>query len=131
MIKRELFKNVPEAYRLMAMDTLHGERLQELTEHRMARQAVHKKLADLAEEGKVAIVWSGRDCDCVSYQGEVHVIEANIKAFDKELNDAYAWADGPCGWYIERVSIAKAIRYQSRDLILEAFEDGHQHCVFG
>ena len=94
-------------------------------------QEIEKAIAELAEHGRVAVVESGRDCDGVQYSGRVRIIRARLKDF-LELEDGIAeWADGPFRLQLERPSIARRIEAQSRDLALEAFENGHQHLLIG
>lgn len=91
-------------------------------------QTIKKACEVLAEDGQIAIVWSGMDCDCSTYR-RVHTVPATVKDVVKDIEHTYYWADGPCSWVLERLSKAYDDGFQSRDLILEAFEDGHPHCV--
>ena len=92
-------------------------------------QEIEKAIAELAEHGRVAVVESGRDCDGVRYSGRVRVIRARLKDL-LELEDGIAeWADGPFTLRLERPSIARRLEYTSRDLGLEAFENGHAHLI--
>lgn len=80
------------------------------------------------EDGKVLVHEHGRDCDGVQYSGVIHAIEPTIEALDG-LQDAVASsADGPFA-----LSILKATdeipEAESRDLTMEAFEDGHPHVL--
>jgi len=75
----------------------------------------------------IKVVESGMDCDCVKYSGRVHTCEATVKAFE-ELHDRIAeWADGPFSLSI--VPWSQKITYTSRDLALEAYENGHPHHI--
>jgi len=87
-------------------------------------------ISELAEGGKIALVESGMDCDGVKYDGAVSIITANLVAVEAEINRRYEWADGPCFFGLESPSVAERIRYNSRDLALEAFEDGHPHVLY-
>lgn len=93
------------------------------------RIAYNKRIKDCTENGYVALVFSGMDCDCTSYDNEVHLIEANIKVIDEYLDDRHSWLDGPESSYIEKPSVAKELNRSSRDLALEAFENGHPHFI--
>lgn len=86
-------------------------------------------LRRIAEDGKVAYIESGRDCDCVEYDGRVHVVDATWEAFEKLQDDVGEWADGPFHLSLCRVSETRRVRYESRDLVMEAFEDGHPHHI--
>lgn len=94
------------------------------------RMAFHQEIREKAEDGVIAMVWSGMDCDCVRYSGDVRLVPANWREIDAAANDKYEWADGPCDFYLERPSVAKQLEYASKDLVLEAFEDGHPHVIY-
>lgn len=100
-----------------------------LDEHINRRAALLTRIETCAEDGKVALVESGRDCDGVRYTGRVRLIEATPRAYWAEYEQVADWADGPFSFAIVRPSEATGIEYQSRDLTLEAFEDGHAHCL--
>lgn len=101
------------------------DRKEELTD----RIATKRRIAACAEGGKVAIVESGRDCDGVQYSGKVSIIPATYEAFCAAWDDIADWADGPFHLSVERPSIARRMRYESRDLVAEAFENGHPHVL--
>lgn len=94
------------------------------------RQQEAALIAECAEGGKVAMVWSGRDCDGVAYSGSVYVVPALLVAVLREADDQFSWADGPCNYCLMKPSDAAEIEYSSRDLAMEAYEDGHAHCLF-
>lgn len=98
-------------------------------EARMARSAFHESIKKNAENGKIALVFSGTDCDCVRYAGDVRIVEADWKKIDAYLEDYGHWADGPWGYHFEKPSVAEGVKYRSRDLALEAFEDGHPYSI--
>jgi hypothetical protein len=82
------------------------------------------------EDGKIGVLRSGRDCDCVSYDSS-RIVDApsGAVAFQREEDEHYSWLEGP-----ESTSWAKPsqtiVQYHSRDLALEAFEDGHPHVIY-
>lgn len=102
-------------------------KLAEATDRRIARQSLIRRIAELAVNGKVAIWESGRDCDCVSYSGYRCLIDANVKAFDELYEHTAEWADGPFHLWVE--SPERQPEHHSRDLALEAFEDGHPYSI--
>ena len=79
--------------------------------------------------GVYARVTCGMDCDCVKFKRIRHVPNNGIMAYIRDEEHAYKWADGPIGIYIEN-PVECPEEYQSRDLALEAFEDGHPHSVY-
>lgn len=93
------------------------------------RAALAALIERCAEDGKIAVVESGRDCDCVEYSGKVSIIEATARAFHAHEQGVAEWADGPFHLAIEKPSVARGIQAESRDLALEAYEDGHPHSV--
>lgn len=89
------------------------------------REETARRIAELAENGAVAVIESGMDCDGVQYSGHVHIIAASVvrlELLDKHTNE---WADGPYYLSLERPSKARQVEYSSRDLGMEAFENGH------
>jgi len=101
---------------------------------------IHKKLAkrwqtqarieEYASDGLIFLVESGRDCDGVQYSGHVHSCEASPGALRALEDDINAWADGPFSLAFIHKHDAEQIEYTSRDLGLEAFENGHQHVLY-
>lgn len=78
-------------------------------------------------DGFIGLVESGMDCDCVSYcygkkRKAIRAIE-----LQRRRADQWRWADGPCWLAVCRPD--ELPESYSRDLALEAFEDGHPHCV--
>ena len=115
---------------LSFLDRHYADSLWHATHERVRRQQFLQSIARCAEGGKVAVVWSGRDCDGSRYEHSVAIVEAKKKAVDAHIEHTYEWADGPCAYYIERPSVARDLKYSSRDLALEAFEDGHSHVIY-
>ena len=82
-----------------------------------------KRQADIVEDGMVALVSSGMDCDGVEWSNEVTIV-SELEA-DKREHDAYAWADGPID--IVRMAPSEAVKLEctSRDRVAAAHENGH------
>jgi hypothetical protein len=79
-----------------------------------------------AEDGQIMLVESGRDCDGVQYDGVLHgPIAANWRAVRKLEEKIAKWADGPFYLRVIKPSEAAQVELWSRDLTMEAFEDGH------
>lgn len=91
------------------------------------RAALVSALARCAVNGRVFAVESGRDCDGVVYSGRVHEIDASVEAYYALDSLIAKWADGPFSLRI--ASPTETVEYTSRDLGLEAFENGHAHCL--
>lgn len=93
-------------------------------EHRAELKA---RIARNTENGLVALVESGRDCDCVEYCHSWLHNHLTPYLFDKIVNDTHSWADGPV--HIGMCKPSERPEAYSRDLALEAHEDGHPHVV--
>ena len=79
--------------------------------------------------GMMWVTESGMDCDCTQYSGHMHKCEATYRAFCKLYDDTNEWADGPFSLYPVTEAEKKEISPTSRDLAMEAHEDGHAHIV--
>lgn len=95
----------------------------------LQRAILEASIMELAENGLIAVIESGRDCDGVEYEGSVYVIEASVDAYEALDDDIGKWADGPYRLQIARPSDAESVEYTSRDLVMEAHEDGHRHSI--
>ena len=91
------------------------------------KQSFINKMKDCTEDGMVAIVSSGMDCDGVKYSGQVHYVKAIPVLVQHDFDEAKKWADGPIYRLIIKPSEARLIEYTSRDLGMEAFENGHPY----
>lgn len=137
-IRALIFRDVMEKMK-GRLESAHNRTQRRLRENAIIRAA------ELAGE-PVAVVWSGMDCDCVRYSGSVSFISLDPEspygldkngepfktlraAVDHHIDHTYYWADGPCDYALMSKEQAESIQYQSRDLALEAFEDGHPHYV--
>ncbi len=102
------------------------QKLKNLSEARKARQSENQTI-DFCKitKQRVAVVWSGMDCDCMSYTGDITLLEPDRKVIDEHIERTYHWADGPCWYHLTTETNTQGIKRTSRDLALEAFEDGH------
>lgn len=91
------------------------------------RAAVKAELEASVVDGQICIVNSGMDCDCVDYCHSSIVDYRGVFWFEKYEQDAYAWADGPLSIGFCRPD-ERPGNY-SRDLALEAYENGHPHYI--
>lgn len=91
-----------------------------------------ERIREKAEGGLVVIASSGMDCDGVRYSGSLsRPLPAVPMLVIREIDRNYEWADGPISCSVISPSEAKAVRYESRDLGMEAFENGHPHVIYG
>lgn len=99
-------------------------------EDSLARKAaLSAKIASCAVGGEIAVIESGMDCDGVRYSGCSTVIPATVSHFNRHLEKRSYWADGPFHLDIARPDVE--VEYESEDLALRAFEDGHSHVIYG
>lgn len=110
---------------LFCLDRIRGPSLAKHHEDTQKRLTFLRQLVELAEDGLIALVRSGRDCDGVEYGNHVVVLAANKQVVEAWVEKDLEYADGPMYFRLERPSVAKQLKYQSRDRVLEAFEDGH------
>jgi len=114
---------------LRMLHHLHRGNLELLQHRRAGRLALHRRIAECAENGKILVVESGRDCDGVEYSGQTHLVGASVQEFDDLEREIGKWADGPFRLAVDKPSADEHIQYESTDLVLEAFEDGHPHSI--
>lgn len=80
-----------------------------------------------AEHGRIAVNIDQMDCDCCRYTSS-GLIPAHPFAFESARQRAYLDAEGPIyGFWISKPS--EQVPHESRDLALEAFEDGHPSVI--
>ena len=82
---------------------------------------------ELIEDGRIAMVTSGMDCDCVEWENEVSLVK--VEDADKRAASEYEWADGPVSIEWMKPSEAAKLNKTSRDRIAAAHEDGHPWSV--
>lgn len=85
------------------------------------------KIREYEHEGKVYLVESGTDCDGTQYSGHIHDCAAHpwaLRALEDSIGE---WADGPFHLNFIKYEEITEVHYTSRDLALEAFENGHLH----
>ena len=118
-----------DAQRLAFLNCVYELDTEGLHENVRAQFATLRRIRECTENGKVAVVEGGMDCDCVRYEGRVHIFDADPKLFWDQLDRMYYNAEGPIHWSIFRPSAVEEVQYSSRDLALEAFENGHPYHV--
>jgi hypothetical protein len=110
---------------LNSIEERHGL-LAQATEARIRRQTWLRRIAECAEGGKVALCRWYRDCD-YSEGTDRTLVAANVAALDARVEQDWEHAEGPMRHWIQRPS--DAFEIYSRDRALEAFENGHPHCI--
>lgn len=122
--------NVDEGTRLCILNRLLGDSLHDLHDRVQQRVATNRQVTHLSENGYVAVVVGGLDCDMCAYEGHVHTFPSQITEFWKCIDLLYYQAEGPIHWHVMRVSESVSVKSTLRDLALEAFENGHPHVVY-
>lgn len=91
-----------------------------------------RRILDRAQsDGKIGIVVSGMDCDCSSFHRErVYDSFSSVMEIKRFEDKAYEDAEGPLTVSFIHPSKINPSNNASRDLALEAFEDGHAHVVY-
>ena len=84
-------------------------------------------IAEHAEHGLVGLSVTQMDCDC-SQWSTWFSIPATWVALERELRSIHDNAEGPVSWGLSEPPAQP--EYHSRDLALEAFENGHPHVVY-
>ena len=119
-IKRKHFVNRiwKPLNRLLPRDLLQvkAERIAEINAH--------------AVNGMVGIAGAGMDCDCSKWSGPCGIYPATYYEVERALDHIYEGLDGPADFWLVTPEVAESTPHQSRDLALEAFEDGHAHIVY-
>lgn len=91
-----------------------------------------RRTLDMAQDGgQVGVIISGMDCDCSQYHREsIRPAFNSVHEYKNWLDEEYEYAEGPHHVHLVHPSKIDKSRNASRDLALEAFEDGHPHVVY-
>jgi hypothetical protein len=106
-----------------------------VTRHTVER---HDRLADrerlaarvnaYARNGQIGLIYGGMDCDCSRFE-RATVLAAVPRLVERFIDRFHESAEGPQYAYAVTPIEACAHTAWSRDLALEAFEDGHPHHI--
>jgi hypothetical protein len=100
-------------------------------EDRLARrQQLQACIAEHAENGRVALVSGGIDCDGGRWDNRVSLVTATVVAVELWIEKYHEYAEGPQWQTVEKPSVAADLTEDCRDLALEAFEDGRAHVLY-
>lgn len=130
---------VPAGRRLKVLDILCAEGLRKAHAAVKARIGMHAQVNACAQDRAqvpswariqntpryVALVRSGMDCDGVQYVNDVCYVRAHWRDVIERIDNDCAYADGPMNHIIVAPSYARKLKPYSRDLLTEAFENGH------
>jgi hypothetical protein len=112
-------------YRIMRKVGDRGSLVDESALGSRGRLAEH--VASVAVDGMVSFNESGMDCDCVRGESSRTIPVSPLRAIEARIDDIYEWAEGPTSVWIDTPE--NGIESSSRDLIMEAHENGHPHFV--
>lgn len=95
------------------------------------RAEYRARIDEVQENGKIGYVKSGMDCDCSQYHYSM-ILDAptSMMEVQRDENRRNEYLDGPEHRYFVKPSEIDPEDDFSRDLALEAFEDGHPHIVY-
>jgi hypothetical protein len=82
------------------------------------------------ENGKILLIEGGCDCDGSQYENKTRLVNATFVEVNAFIEDAENWADGSIYFDFDFPSNDEDYIRSSRDLVLEAFENGHQHIIY-
>lgn len=108
--------------RAMRQYPLHG------VDYLAEKQRLKDRIAECTEDGMVAVIRDGMDCDCTQYLRVTHIPAPTLVAWNKAEEDHYEWLDGPESTHFGKPSEYPE-RHRSSDRALEAYENGSMHLV--
>ena len=106
------------------------EQLRARAKEREEREILRRRLEEVAVDGQVWVYRRSMDCDCAVSE-YVTRWPADLEGYVAAFEAVQDWAEGP-----ETVAIITAAEAEefgprrSRDLALEAHENGHPHVVY-
>lgn len=94
------------------------------------RARLAQAIAAATVDNRYGVIIRGMDCDGTRYEREtIEEAPRSIYAFWRETENAAAYLDGPCNTFYVRPEEVRDGYYASRDLALEAHENGHPHVL--
>ena len=82
-------------------------------------------------DGKIGVITTSIDCDCTrGYYERVETMPNCVAAIKRLADNFYEGLEGPGNMQFVRPDQIDRSRSNTRDLALEAFEDGHPHVVY-
>ena len=130
IIPAELVKQYKQEFRALLVDSaamLYQYNTRNVDSRINWRADLAARFAEKAVDGKISVHNKGMDCDCASWYRVSNMDVPSVFAEQRALESAYEWADGPLHiWYDSPTEEYS----ESRDLALEAFEEGHAHVIY-
>jgi hypothetical protein len=94
------------------------------------RAAYADAIAGKVVAGKLGIIRTGMDCDCSAYSHGYTTSYEGLILFARNEEEHCEYLDGPETTHYCKPIVALEHNGYSRDLALEAYEDGHSHIVY-
>jgi hypothetical protein len=94
------------------------------------RAHVYNLMRRYMRDGEIGIMVNGMDCDCVQFSYGSVIRVNSITELTDRIEKMYEYSDGPLNISYCTPEQANKVKYTSRDLAAEAFEDGHSHVVY-
>lgn len=92
------------------------------------RAKVAEQVSRVAVSGRIGYFTHSMDCDCAYGEYRQNRSASDIFSLAQDIERLYEDAEGPTGYSIT-APFEEEFSHSSRDLALEAFEDGHPHSV--
>lgn len=93
------------------------------------RVKLKRVLDNNSEDGMIAMIDTGMDCDCVSWCDVCHMSTPSVSKVMLLEDKQQEYAEGPCSLNWGKPSEHITGR-QTRDHIMEAHENGHPHVIY-
>ena len=117
----------PREKRLIRRVLRHSTPSQE--DYLQQRAVMAEHIRGCSEDGRIAIVTAGMDCDGSAWANRVSLVDAVPRKVEHYLERYYAEAEGPQSHELARPSQVADLHAVHRDLAMEAYEDGHPHSL--
>lgn len=108
---------------------VYAQRAYETRDHLKSKQDLAFRIKELSSFGWVRICWNSQDCDGFRTSGQSEIVPAMPSYVAAFVDRLYADAEGPLSWWLEVPQIKPVV--ETRDLVMEAFENGHPHVIYG
>lgn len=95
----------------------------------LAALAWQRAMRTQAEGGRIGLIIEERDCDCV-YSTSARLMNAQWPKVAAYIEQRQADAEGPCHIRLVAPSALQWFEPQTRDLVMEAYENGHRSTVY-
>jgi len=115
----------PSGHSIGDLDGRGKHKLHSLCVLMNGRAALVARWERCVENGMIAVIREGMDCDCSQYKHVTHIpVPVSVVAYERQEDEHREWLDGPESCYFGKPSDYPEY-HASADLALEAYEDGH------